>query len=61
MCARVSLCFGMAAVELVFDGLLSQPAAVGGVKDEFVFSARLDNLMMTYTALTVRARSAADL
>jgi len=31
----------------------TQPPTIGGVNNEFIFSARLDNLMMSYTALTV--------
>ncbi|CAG8632087.1 2338_t:CDS:10, partial [Paraglomus brasilianum] len=30
----------------------TQPPTIGGVNNEFIFSARLDNLMMSYTALT---------
>lgn len=30
-------------------------AAIGGAKEEFVFSARIDNLMCSFTSLTVRA------
>ena len=29
----------------------TQPAAIGGIKKEFIFSPRLDNLMMSYTAM----------
>ena len=35
--------------ELVFYDV--QPACIGGINDEFVFSARLDNLGMTYCAV----------
>jgi len=31
----------------------SHPSTIGGACDEFIFSPRLDNLMMSYTALTV--------
>jgi aspartyl aminopeptidase len=29
----------------------TQPAAIGGAKNEFIFSARLDNLMMSYCSI----------
>jgi aspartyl aminopeptidase len=34
----------------------TQESVIGGVGEEFIFSPRLDNLMMSYTALTVRLR-----
>lgn len=38
----------------------TQPSAIGGLHDEFIFSARLDNLMMTYTTLAGLLASAGD-
>ncbi|CAG8838716.1 8691_t:CDS:2, partial [Racocetra persica] len=35
----------------------TQPSTIGGVFNEFIFSARLDNLMMSYTALTALINS----
>lgn len=29
----------------------AQPSVIGGIKDEFIFSARLDNLMMSYCSV----------
>jgi aspartyl aminopeptidase len=37
----------------------TQPSAIGGIHDEFIFSGRLDNLMMTYTTMTGLLNSAA--
>ena len=34
----------------LFDTL---PAAIGGINDEYIFSARLDNLMMSFCGLKV--------
>lgn len=34
------------------------PSAIGGLKDEFVFSARIDNLMSSFTSLTALIESA---
>jgi aspartyl aminopeptidase len=31
-----------------------QPATIGGLKEEFIFAGRLDNLCMSYTGLQVR-------
>ncbi|RKP14325.1 aspartyl aminopeptidase-like protein [Piptocephalis cylindrospora] len=35
----------------------SQPSAIGGLKNEFIFSARLDNLMMSYCSVESLIRS----
>lgn len=34
-----------------------QPASIGGIRDEFIHSARLDNLMMSFCALTAITES----
>lgn len=38
----------------------TQPSCIGGVNDEFIFSARLDNLGMTYCAVEGLIQSVAD-
>ncbi|KAJ3155480.1 hypothetical protein HDU89_006443 [Geranomyces variabilis] len=35
----------------------TQPSAIGGAQDEFIFSARLDNLMMSYCSITALVNS----
>lgn len=42
---------------VLFD---TQPSCIGGLNDEFIFSARLDNLGMTYCAVEGLIQSAAD-
>ena len=39
----------------------TQGAQIGGIKDEFLFSARLDNLMMSFCSLTALIESDASL
>ncbi|CAG8514668.1 11894_t:CDS:10 [Racocetra fulgida] len=52
---------GVKAVNQIHDFELclydTQPSTTGGVFNEFIFSARLDNLMMSYTALTALINS----
>ncbi|KAL7750659.1 hypothetical protein RI367_004001 [Sorochytrium milnesiophthora] len=38
----------------------TQPSTIGGALNEFIFSPRLDNLMMSYTSIEALLRAAAD-
>jgi aspartyl aminopeptidase len=58
---RIVWCAASQIRDLELSVCDTQPACVGGALNEFIFSPRLDNLMMSYCCLTVPSSSIAPL